>query len=499
MSSKIIESYSNYLQAIADSKTKQPTNMSPSSTITDIIENFIHSPEVVKLLVENLSRPTKVELTNVVNHLTINTVNIPNPDCVGGIFGHAICITTTPEWNSAEIIRINGDREVAAQETRRIDNAAALAANDPADNSPITYTEATVADCEPFPALVNPGKYIVNSNWTAKDATINKLKHDVLQKEYTAQLNVDAAIQLFFRKVFPADIFADMMKSTNFVLNKTTALEMRHHLETKFNKTLPGHIEDVMVTFNKPPDPNEPIGTYFAKQNKCISLLENSDEPIILAKQKRTLLGHMQKIPAYQQAVADYNKEVKLNGAKTWDETRLFFVAEDLNITDNLSALSNAGIGSAHIAFETQQNARIDQLQAAYQTLYTKNENYDIAFTEMANAINQTKENTPPPSVSSPPPTELQTILAAITNIQSQSAPAAKPKTDMEKILALLTTNAGNNGGRNNDTTRKPPRIGKPNLRYKFYCWSHGINPSHNSCGCTYKKPGHQTAALYEN
>ena len=134
MSSKIIESYSNYLQAIADSKTKQPTNMSPSSTITDIIENFIHSPEVVKLLVENLSRPTKVELTNVVNHLTINTVNIPNPDCVGGIFGHAICITTTPEWNSAELIRINGDREVAAQETRRIDNAAALAANDPVNN-----------------------------------------------------------------------------------------------------------------------------------------------------------------------------------------------------------------------------------------------------------------------------------------------------------------------------------------------------------------------------
>ena len=82
--------------------------MSPSSTITDIIENFIHSPEVVKLLDKNLSRPTKVELTNVVNHLTINTVNIPNPNCVGGIFGHAICITTTAEWNSAELVRING-------------------------------------------------------------------------------------------------------------------------------------------------------------------------------------------------------------------------------------------------------------------------------------------------------------------------------------------------------------------------------------------------------
>ena len=59
-----------------------------------------------------------------------------------------------------------------------------------------------------------------------------------------------------------------MMTSTNFVLNKTTALEMRHHLETKFNKILPGHIENVMVTFNQPQNPNEPIGTYFAKYIK---------------------------------------------------------------------------------------------------------------------------------------------------------------------------------------------------------------------------------------
>ena len=88
--------------------------MSPSSTITDIIENFIHSPEAVKQLVENLSRPTKVELTNVVNHLTINTVNILNPDYVGGILGHAICTTTTSEWNSAEVVYINGVREAAA-------------------------------------------------------------------------------------------------------------------------------------------------------------------------------------------------------------------------------------------------------------------------------------------------------------------------------------------------------------------------------------------------
>ena len=63
----------------------------------------------------------------------------------------------------------------------------------------------------------------------------------------------------------------------------------------------------------------------------------------------------------------------------------------------------------------------------------------------MANAINQTKENVLPSTALNPPATKLQTILAAITNIQFRPALVAKPKTDIEQILALVTSNAGNN------------------------------------------------------
>ena len=67
---------------------------------------------------------------------------------------------------------------------------------------------------------------------------------------------------------------------------------------------------------------------------------------------KRTLLGHMQEIPAYLLAISDYNLDVALDGLITWDETCLFFVAKDLNVTDNLVALLKAGICSAHSAYE---------------------------------------------------------------------------------------------------------------------------------------------------
>lgn len=102
---------------------------------------------------------------------------------------------------------------------------------------------------------------MVDANWSAKDASIKKFLHNVLQKDYAGLLNVDSTFQLFFQRIFLSNIFTNMMKSNNFALKKIIVLEMRLYLETKFNKTLSSHIKDVMITFNKPPDPNKPIGT----------------------------------------------------------------------------------------------------------------------------------------------------------------------------------------------------------------------------------------------
>mmetsp|Transcript_13242 Transcript_13242/g.14192 ORF Transcript_13242/g.14192 Transcript_13242/m.14192 type:complete len:84 (-) Transcript_13242:310-561(-) len=46
-------------------------------------------------------------------------------------------------------------------------------------------------------------------------------------------------------------------------------------------------------------------------------------------------------------------------------------------------------------------------------------------------------------AVASQPPTEIETILAAITNLQRPVPPVAKTKTEMQQTLALLTAKAG--------------------------------------------------------
>ena len=206
-----------------------------------------------------------------------------------------------------------------------------------------------------------------------------------------------------------------------------------------------------------------------------------------------------------------------------------------MKATDNFQTLSQAGIDSAHNAVTDE---RIEQLQSHISSLIDSNVTYDKALTDLALVVNTLKENqsstaTPAPAAGAPQ-NDMQTILAAITNLQQPTPVITKAKTEMQHILALLTANAGNknggggnrgggngerhnsnnnnnngnnnnnNNGGNNGGNNPNNRNGRrqsttPNLRYKFYCWSHGVNPTHNSCQCTNNFPGHQNSAIYTN
>ena len=85
-----------------------------------------------------------------------------------------------------------------------------------------------------------------------------------------------------------------------------------------------------------------------------------------------------------QQAVDDYHKLVQAKEPKSWNDTRTFFIKEDLKATDNFQALSKADIGSVHSAIT---NERIDQLQSHTTNLINKAVTYEKAMTEMASPI----------------------------------------------------------------------------------------------------------------
>ena len=48
-----------------------------------------------------------------------------------------------------------------------------------------------------------------------------------------------------------------------------------------------------MIEFELFPTPDAPLGLYFAKADRCISVLADTDKPITEPKRLRTLLGHL--------------------------------------------------------------------------------------------------------------------------------------------------------------------------------------------------------------
>ena len=197
-----------------------------SPNVSNLVKTFIHSVEDAKKLFRDLHRPTKVELNNLWNKLWENTVNIPNPTCIGGKFELSISITNESEWLFAEMGRLNQERLEAAKAVRATDNAKLAAETPPkaSDTLIIIYTYATKNECDPYPKLTNPGRFAINTTKSAKVITINKIKQDMKLKEYAAYTVVDSAVQYFLRKVFGTKTFADMFISENFVLYKYTTL-----------------------------------------------------------------------------------------------------------------------------------------------------------------------------------------------------------------------------------------------------------------------------------
>ena len=207
----------------------------PTLNITDLIETSINLVEDVRKLIRDLTRPTKVGLNNLWNKLRENTANIPNPTYIGGQFELSICNTNGSEWLSAEMGRINREIFEIAETARATDNAKPKAP----DTLIIIYTCATETDCEPYPKLMNPRRFVIDTLKSSEVITIEKIKHNMKLKEYAAYTVVDSAVQHFLQKVFELDIFADMHTNDNFVLNKSIALQMRQHLTPSLTNLIP--------------------------------------------------------------------------------------------------------------------------------------------------------------------------------------------------------------------------------------------------------------------
>ena len=148
-----------------------------------------------------------MELNNLWNKIQKNEAHISNPTCVGVKFKLTICITNGSEWLSVEMVQINQERLEDAEAVRVFDNAKVAAETTPkaTDTLIINHTCATETDIVPYPKLINPGRYVIDTNNSTKVITIEKIKQGMEPKDYAAYNIVDSVVQYYLRKLFETE------------------------------------------------------------------------------------------------------------------------------------------------------------------------------------------------------------------------------------------------------------------------------------------------------
>ena len=91
-----------------------------------------------------------------------------------------------------------------------------------------------------------------------------------------------------------------------------------------------------MKRFAEPPDMDLPIDKYFTKQDKCMLLLSDSDNPISDAAMVLQLTTHMGTTGMINRSVTKFKRQAKPD--KTWKKGKIWFRRDLKAIADEAKA-----------------------------------------------------------------------------------------------------------------------------------------------------------------
>ena len=122
--------------------------------------------------------------------------------CIGGAFELAICITTGSAWLSFKLNQINQLRLEADEAEQEAEIVKAPVESPPraSNTSIVIYTFDNKTYFNPYPKVMNLRRFIIDSNKSADEITIKKIKHDMKLKEYATMFIVDSIIQYYLQK-----------------------------------------------------------------------------------------------------------------------------------------------------------------------------------------------------------------------------------------------------------------------------------------------------------
>ena len=118
--------------------------------------------------------------------------------------------------------------------------------------------------------------------------------------------------------------------------NGRTLLDLLTHVRTNYATMDDLVYNDIMKKFAEPPDMDLPIDKYFTKQDECMLLASDSDNPITDAAMVLQLTTHMAATGMINRSVTKFKRQAKPD--KTWKKGKIWFRHDLKAIADEAKA-----------------------------------------------------------------------------------------------------------------------------------------------------------------
>jgi hypothetical protein len=326
-----------------------------------------------------------------------------------------------------------------------------------------------------FVPPINPGPLpIIPANADGPQIAAIERTHKECTRLYNECINVGNALK---QQVLEAvdEIYLRTLDHSVYGFAIKSVLDIINHLFESYGGITPVELEKNDARIRAPYNVTEPFEKFVSQIEDSVAFAEAGQAPITV--QQVLVIGY--NILFATGAFKDECKEWRRMDAafKTWPRMKELFG----DAHKDLRRQQTAG----QQGYSTANNVEVDNVMEALEQLA-------VATTADRNAVaNLTEAN----AALSRELNAMRDLRAMFVNMQTRmDALQANPT-----AIPVPPTPVTNNNRQSNTSTNNNRQRNQRNRRQRQWCWTHGVNRTHNSSGCNNPAQGHRTEATLDN
>ena len=318
----------------------------------------------------------------------------------------------------------------------------------------------------PYIRALNPGvQPVLPANPTQYQIAEGVREHEEFQREWYEVDSFEKACRKQIAEAIEPPFLRGCRPAGATGLTTVPVRTILEHLFTNYGRLTDKEIEDNDTAFRKEWSTDDSFENIIVQIDDCAEMAETAGSPYSDAQILNNAYNLVQKTGMFTRDLIEWKRLPEAD--RTWVAFKPFMIARQIEQLEHAITAQGAGYHSANAALLENYNNTAEALT----NLTTATASDCTALAALTNTVQQQTNQIK---------TKDEQIKTKDEQIKSKDELITSLKKQLIELRKTKGTTARDQGS---------------------YCWSHGflVNPTHTSCTCKYKKPGHKDEATRTN